>query len=81
MSVLKMKLEREEGAAPERRGDGRSERRTVYKQLSFSTRRQVAPYSSLSCNFPEWRPESRLMFSNQLASLIAIRSSQAVREL
>ena len=57
-----------EGAGPERSGGGRSETRTVYNPLSFSTRRPP-PYPSLPPNLPKWRRESQLTPSNQLASL------------
>lgn len=72
---------REDGMAPEGRGGGRSERRTVCKLLSFSTRRQLSPCSSLSSNLPKWRPEWRSTLSNQLASLVEFCPNQVIREL
>ena len=63
--LVKVKLK---GAGPERRGGGRSEKRTVCKLLSFSTRRPP-PYSSLPPNPPKWHPELQSMPSSQLASL------------
>ena len=80
-ALVEMKAGEGEGRArPERRGGGRSERRTVCEQTFFSTRRPP-PYSSLPFNPQKWRPESQSTLSNQLASLTPFHLTRVVHEL